>query len=483
MAQFLLFKEKCTVWVHARRCEFELNARWSSSTEKLEREFCEIARSLDGDVPSRLAGSEYLKGTHAAYHGGYQEWDLAPKILDRRCEALLREAAETMYGIMEVTTRKCMEDPSLCRCFGLPDSFHADMVAPRGNESFIPLARADILLDETTGEYWFCEVNTDGTFGFTVADEVTAAIRASKTCRCFEERHPGTTAFACRETWMNALLEGYSRWHAASDGANPETPSLALVDYPESVERSEVEDFVERFRARGVPARFSDIRSLKLERRGARTQLVDEAGPISCVWPRVVTGEMLAKPCAGARALRQAAHDDLAYVVGGPRTWPVAMKTFFAVLHMPVATSFLSPEQLQFVRDHVPYTRAIKQEDNLALYRARARWILKPPDGYNGRDIVAGCGVDALSWEAALRKTIAQGGVAQRYIAPYATASIPGHMRGKDLDPLEFRPAHTMLGLFLFNGRFSGVYSRCGYEAVIGEKQGRLNQGCLRVGG
>lgn len=36
-----------------------------------------------------------------------------------------------------------------------------------------------------------------------------------------------------------------------------------------------------------------------------------------------------------------------------------------------------------------------------------------------------------------------------------------------------------MEGLYLFGGRFAGVFTRCGTEATIGERTSRLNMGCF----
>lgn len=39
--------------------------------------------------------------------------------------------------------------------------------------------------------------------------------------------------------------------------------------------------------------------------------------------------------------------------------------------------------------------------------------------------------------------------------------------------------AHFMEGLYLFGGRFAGVFTRCGASATISEAAGRLNMGAF----
>jgi hypothetical protein len=38
-----------------------------------------------------------------------------------------------------------------------------------------------------------------------------------------------------------------------------------------------------------------------------------------------------------------------------------------------------------------------------------------------------------------------------------------------------------MEGLYLFDGKFGGVFTRCGQAHTIGEFTGRLNMGCFVV--
>ena len=70
-------------------------------TRELEDYFERIVRTREGDLPGRRKGDEYLSQTHALYHGDPAPWALTPKIFDMDMTALLKEAAERMYGIMD----------------------------------------------------------------------------------------------------------------------------------------------------------------------------------------------------------------------------------------------------------------------------------------------------------------------------------------------------------------------------------------------
>jgi len=454
---------------------------YNSRGHQLEDEFVAYARELGGDVEGRKAGGDYLMTTHALYHDGPLSWDFVPKVVDGAAYDLMRDAAETMYGIMDSVTRRCVEDPSFMARFRFPEILERIIKLPTGYDCQIPLARVDIFLNEDTGDYWFCEVNTDGSSGMTLGDEVARAITTSQTYERFAAAHPGIHAKPTLDVWARELLATYASWQQPNPTLKPATPEVVVVDYTESVGMDEVKDFIEHWAAQGVQARFSDIRDLRIAEVEGEPRLVDSQGPIACLWRRAVTGEIARKPCPGSEALADAAERNLTCIIGSFRTWVSASKAFFAVLHEPDAADFLTPEQLAFVKAHVPETHFLDESSDLARYAQRERWIAKPEGGYNSEGVIAGSEVTDEEWMTTLADIAKVGGIIQAYAPQYATPTLPGGFLVDENDPLPLTPANNMEGLFLFNGKFSGVFSRCGYSSIIGEFQGRLNQGVFYV--
>ena len=132
------------------------------------------------------------------------------------------------------------------------------------------------------------------------------------------------------------------------------------------------------------------------------------------------------------------------------------------------------------MRDHVPATYLLDASSDLAPFAERERWIAKPRDGYNSIGVRAGRDCTDAEWRTVLDEVAQSGGIVQEYVVPYASSNVEGGVAGQDRP---FEPYMNMEGLFLFNGRFSGVFTRCGQASVIGEFAGRLNMGCLVVEG
>jgi hypothetical protein len=448
----------------------------------LEDEFCAIATELGGDAHARAEADAYLAHTHALYHGGAAPWAMNPKIFDNAGIATLRDAAETMGRIMDKVTARYLVDPSLRARFALPAPLERYALVPTGYDRLVPIARLDVFFNEETGDYQFCETNTDGSAGMVNSLEATRAIQQTPTYAEFARRHPSVSTFNVPRACVEALINVYTSWENASKGRRRlMSPSIAIVDYEESILSDEAACFLDVFHDAGIFARFSDVRSLRLADAGGMRSLVDDEGPIDLVWRRAVPSDVVEKPCDGVEAMVRAQAAGLACVIGGFRTWPVATKTFFSLLWSDVAAQLLSADEVDFVRSHVPHTVTLDASSDLSAYRDRERWIVKPAGGYNGTGVVAGLDVDAEAWEGALARTQATGGVVQAYAPQYATPTIYGGEVPGWADPTNFPLANNMEGLYLFDGAFGGVFPRCSRKATIGMDADRLSMGCLLV--
>ena len=432
----------------------------------LEGEYAALAAELGGDLASRERAQAYLAGTRSLYHGAPMPWAFVPKIFSPADARHLAWAAETMGAIMDKLTRRYLEDPALRARFGFKAEVERATLVPLPYEQQIPIARVDIFLNEETGDFTFCELNTDGSAGMLNTVETTRACALTETARRFAARHQ-LAVFDVMGACADALLACFAQVPNV-----PARPRIAVVDYAESISAEEVAEFIDLFAERGISMRFTDIRDLAYE----NGVLSDSRGPIDGVWRRVVISELLEKPCPGAEAFMRAAQEGAVPIVGGFRTWPCATKTVFSVLHDPVAAEFLTPDELAFVKAHVPATYMLGEKSDLAPFAEKDAWIAKPRDGYNSVGVTAGVDCTPEEWRRVLEEMRATGGVVQEYVRPYATPNLPGDPASGQA---EFVPYMNMEGLYLFNGRFAGVFTRCGRNATIGEFTGRLMMGCF----
>lgn len=434
----------------------------------LQREYLEIIEALDGDAPSHALGDEYLMQTNALLKGKPMPWSFVPKVFSRRDLGYLSWIAQTTYRIMDKLTRAYLSDAEVRSKFGFSSELERLTLSPVGYACTIPIARVDIFLNEETGAFHFCELNTDGSAGMLATMEVTRANAATVAGSRFMERHR-TGMFdiysACAGTVLSCYREA---------GGSSASPVIAAVDYRESVNWQEMLEYRRVFSELGAELRFIDLRDLDY----SGGVLSGPDGPVDAVWRRIVLSELDEKPCQGVEAFKRCAAEGKVPMIGGFKTWPCATKTVFAVLHDPVMERHLDAEEIAFVKEHVPATYMLDCDSDLSRFRDRSLWIAKPRDGYNGAGVRAGSECTAGEWDVVLREMASTGGTVQTYVPQYETPNVDGRSASAAV-PLA--PHSNMEGLYLFGGRFGGVFTRCGTSAVIGAETGRLNMGCLVV--
>lgn len=448
----------------------------------LEGEFCDIVRDLGGDAEGRAAGEAYLDAAHPIVGSDDTvTWALTPKIFGPAELSILSDAAETMGRILQKVTARFLKDPDFRALFHLPERAEELALVPTGYDELIPFARIDVIFNEETGDFRLAGVSTDSALGVTASVDVTRAIQRSEAYRRFSERHRSIETFDIAEGVISALRETYQSWANSDEGTNhPEHPVVGIVDYAESATSHELDDLIERMADEGVYARFVDIRDLRIEEAGGVRRLVDGEGPIACVYRRALVGEMLEKPCAGVDALEEAARRGLVCLIGGFRTWPVSTNALFPVLNSEAIESVLDPAELAFVRAHVPEAHVLERGSDINRYLAEQdEWLVRPAGAYRAPEVVAGEDrVDRDEWWRVLLACCEEGGVVERLTHAPETPLVVGGAGEEASTPIM---AGDVLGLYLFRGKFGGVYARSGYAGVMGKWGHRVNRGCLVV--
>jgi len=191
---------------------------------------------------------------------------------------------------------------------------------------------------------------------------------------------------------------------------------------------------------------------------------------------------------AGVYALIAAARDEAICLIGGFKTQVAHSKTAFRMLHHPETLAFLNEEQCCFVQEHVPFTTELSAETIAAhqVLENKQRFIIKPIDGYGTQGVYAGQSYGADEWDQLLNDCSHEGYVLQEYCPQYAapnTVPIPLDKDGNPLfatpeqaaqatadeqfDPQKLTPFNLLTGLFVYGGKFAGVYMRAGADALI----------------
>lgn len=437
-------------------------------------------KKLDGDLEGRTSAERYLSSTVAGISSKSTGWAATPYFIDEGMLETFEHAATTMSSIMEKIMAKYQRDRTFRPLLALDPAVERMTMVPTGCRRAVPLARIDLFYDRKTADFKICGIVTGGLDGMVENVSVTRAVQQMGAFRSFTEAHPNIESFDTIANCSDALLETYGNWANAREGRNhPLRPSIAVVDFADSARAAETECFVGRLGEQGCYAHATDPSRLRIDRIGGVEQLVDDEGPISCVWLRATADEAVVRKSAGIDTLLTATRRGLVCTIGGYRSWPCCTKSFLQLLRTKECRNLLTHEENDFIEAHIIRTSVITPATDISDFYDQEMWVLKCADGGATHEAYAGVDMTKSAWRNRLIKSIKRHDAIQELVPEQTQKVVPGIV-GED-DPCATKDMNVMLGLYLFEGELGGIRAICGTGNTIAAWKDRLAMGCLVV--
>ena len=446
----------------------------------LKNEYLRNVKKLEGDVPGRLAADAYLRSTGLLTDEDDFSWSAIPVLLNDQGLAALDGIARTMGTIMEKVMAKYHRDRSFRALFSLPPEIEALTLVPSGCHAAVPLSRIDLFLDPKTLDFKICGIQTGAIEGMAESVEVMRAIRQTGAYHEFASKHETESINAMRACVLT-LLHTYGNWANAQEGRNhPTNPAIAIVDIADSPRRAETEYAIRYLHELGCYAHATDVSELRVERIGGIDQLVDNHGPVTCVWIRPTAEEAIAHMDKGIRTLLSATRHGLVCTIGGYRSWPCCVKSFFEVLRTNDCRTLLTAEENAFVEAHIIESHVIEPSIDLSSFYNQEHWVLCQADGRAmSGTVLAGADMDRATWRKMLVKGIKRRDAVQASIPQHTMSMMPGVP--DEADPCAPVEMNVMLGMYVFEGKLSGMRAICGTGNTVAVWKDRTAAGCLIV--
>ena len=436
-------------------------------------EYLSIVDSLGGCAAERIAARAHMEQSTAIYHGVVVDSSFVPRFYDRATYNRFKYIAETSHRILVKVMREYLENPAYRACFDFDERLVDLILLPRDYEAMLPFARVDLFLDENTLDATFCEFNGDGSSGMNENREIGASIANVAPLREFAKRHSIQT---CDEAlfpgWVDEFLSIYDTYTF-----KVEHPHIAIVDFLENAITEEFKIFAKLFASRGVECSVYDVRDLAFEDGrlvGKKAFFGRDNVPIDAVWRRSVTNDII-EHWEESQPLIQAVRERKVALIGSFAGHIVHDKQIFQVLFMPETRAILTDEENAFVDETVPFTSFLYDAhvDVANVKATRAQWIIKPTDAYGSKDVYAGVDFSDEEWTDIVDR-YANGAagapfIVQRYCTPFRTKTLALYGEPEDASR-EVALYNNLSGLYLYNGRFTGVFSRLGPQPVICKK-------------
>ena len=510
---------------------------WGSNTEHLQNEYAEHFSLLEGDTEGRVAAQGYLNNSTAVYHDEVIGMGYLPKLYDEAAITHFSEIVKQTYTLLQKITLQFIEDAEYRALFKFSPLLEKMILLPNTYDCTIPISRIDLFLDETNGDFKFCEFNTDGTSAMNEDREVCDALATTDILKSFATHH---TVMA--QELFDPWIETFIRILDSSSLSVPD-PVIAIVDYTESAVLAEQKEFQKRFALQGITCLVVDVATLKYVDGALYGRDISELHPahsipfrIDAVYRRAVTLELLReletdqalateilssavatsgasassaaassqsdRPLRGAFALLAAVAQQKICMIGSFATQVAHSKTSFCLLHHPKTQIFLTEEERAFVQDHVPYTSWLNTNcvDIEAVKKEPHAWIIKPADGYGSKGVYAGKNFEDAEWARLVDEKLLDDYIIQEYCPQFQalnTLPVPNNTEGKPLfnnaaeatfladqggyDAKELQPYNILTGLYCYSGNLGGIYVRGGQDAIIVGFRGGITLGSLLV--
>lgn len=275
-------------------------------------------------------------------------------------------------------------------------------------------ARLDAFL--TPDSFKFVELNAESPAGVGYMHNLAALYREMPLFQEFTKKYP-VRFISPLEHLVSGLLRTY---HEEFDGKE-ERPVFCIVDFldiPTIHEFNIVKEYLNRH---GYECEISDPRNLEI-RDG---WIYANGRKIDILYRRLLMNEFMSirKEC---EAYEQGYREQKTCYLNSFRTKLVHKKSIFSFLTDPKYTDILNTLELQTIRQHIPWTRKLR--DTRTMYRGRminlleyafqnkAHFVIKPNDEYGGKGVVLGFQADDTEWSQAISYGLANGYVVQEVV-------------------------------------------------------------------
>lgn len=414
----------------------------------------EIKANLEENQSSALKIKDYLEHSSVAYHGRCVHTLHIPKVFTKDVIEYYREITATTYGIFTKVIKEYLTNPEYRKLFPFSKELEELILVPNQYDSLLPIARFDIFFNEEDYSFKFCEINTDGTSAMNEDYVLNMAMKHNTVHQKLKKQYDFHT-FELFDSWVDSFIKLYKTYENAV-----EHPYVAIVDFLEHCSITEFEEFKSRFEQQGYQTEICEITKMKYKD-GA---LYSPTGhKVDVIYRRAVTSDIMSN-YDQVQDFINAVRDQKVCTIGSFCTQIIHNKWLFKILHEKETLRFMDENEQQFIADHIPKTN-LMDTSYCSLDEVKTdkdNWIIKPLDSYASKGVFAGTDYTQKEWDALVEEHANHDYIYQEYCPPYRTPNI--YLSGKD--PV-WKGYTNMSGLFVYNGKMVGIYSRLSDGGII----------------
>ena len=400
---------------------------------------------------------EEVANSNARYKGKPIPFLYQPMFFTKNDIETFSNIGKTLMSITNKVTEKYIKSPEYRKKFKYPKLLEELILVDPGYDVNIPIGRFDLFYGEED-KFKFIEVNTDGTSGMNEDNIFSRILLETESMDIMRKRY-NISYFELINTWVEESLKTYSRYDKKVD-----KPNIAIVDFKETGITAEFETFKKAYIEKGYNAVIVDPRDLRYK----DGKLYYEDMRIDLIYRRIVTVEFIEKSNE-IPDLIKAYKNGAVCVIGSLRSQIMHNKIIFKILHDEDTLKFLSEEERKLIKEHIPITKEFGGDEKIfkEVLNNKDKYIIKPIDSFASQGVNAGRDFSKEEWKDILVECWNENYLFQEFIDPF-TRPFVQFENGK----LKVRDFKLNIGVYMYNEKFSGVYTRISRENIIFGREG-----------
>lgn len=396
---------------------------------------------------------------HLIYPDGPLRFSYLPILIWPQHWDEMDRLATRLYGVLRKLIALYRQNALLRKILDLHPRVNELICCRPPSRDPLPIARFDSLW--VGRGYRIVEFNTDSSAGMNDLSELGACLLETATYKELATRWP-----LCKTELNKLALESIKNSYLSWASSSNEPPRMAIVDWSGVDSMPEFRGLKEVFERGGLQTLIVDPSELEI----VGGNLTACGVPVNLVYKRALTFELLEKPDI-AESLFSAYEKNLYCQIGSFEGEIVYTKLSMAALTDPRIQELLSPEDAVFIREHIPWTRRLREgfvdyhgeRIDLIPYilEHRDRFVVKPSNLYAGRKVTVGFDTDSSAWEKRVLAGLDHQTVVQEVV------TIPELDALFVEDGLQWKRMKFTTAQFILGGKFAGVYVRASPGPVI----------------
>ncbi|MTI49848.1 MAG: hypothetical protein FH761_18615 [Firmicutes bacterium] len=393
-----------------------------------------------------------VANSNAKYKGEPIPFLYQPIIFTQEDIDNFKQIGKTLISITNKVVDKYIESPKFRKKFGYSKLLEELILADHGYDINVPIGRFDIFYGGGDN-FKFCELNTDGSSAMNEDNTLARIILDSKPIVEMKEKYD-INYFELIYSWVEESINIYNTFDNAVD-----KPNVAIVDFEGSGTPAEFEEFKKAYIDKGYNAVIVDPRQLKYN----NGKLYFEDMEINLVYRRIVTRELVDRSDE-IQDFIQAYKDKAVCVIGPIKSQIMHNKIIFKILHDEDTLEFLNENEREYIKKHVPYT--IEFENDREIFNEalenKDRYVVKPRDLYASKGVYVGRDFNEEDWKQKLEECWEHDYLLQEFCQPYKQELVQFKDSG-----MEVNKFNHILGLFMYNEKLKGLYTRVGSNNIV----------------